>query len=47
MGDIIEDKSIVSDFIKLKRDDSDGTRVDNAKLFIVKKYSVIYRLRSI
>ncbi len=34
-------------FVDMKEeDDKDGARIDKKKLFIVKKYSVIYRLHS-
>ncbi len=34
-------------YVSMKEeDDKDVARVDKAKIFIIKKYSVIYRLRS-
>lgn len=40
-------ESIVPPFVDVREeDDKDGARIDKAKIFIVKKYSVIYRLHS-
>ncbi len=37
--------AIIVDIILTKRDDEDGVRPVKTKMYIIRKYSVIYRLR--